>query len=43
MSIPTLLLFRDGAEVARLDGLTREQDIDDSISSASGPTDHDAC
>jgi thioredoxin len=28
MSIPTLILFRDGTEVARLDGLIHEEDIE---------------
>ena len=28
LSIPTLLLFRGGTEIARLDGLIREADID---------------
>lgn len=28
MSIPTLILFRDGHEVTRLDGLIRDEDLE---------------
>jgi thioredoxin 1 len=28
MSIPTLILFRDGRELARLDGLIRDEDLE---------------
>lgn len=28
MSIPTLILFREGDEVARLDGLIRDEDLE---------------
>lgn len=31
MSIPTVILFRDGREVARLDGLIREDDLDEAL------------
>jgi thioredoxin 1 len=31
LSIPTLLLFRGGTEIARLDGLIREADIDQAL------------
>lgn len=31
MSIPTLILFRDGNEVARLDGLIREEDLEQAL------------
>lgn len=31
MSIPTLLLFRDGEQVARLDGLIREEDLEQAL------------
>lgn len=31
MTIPTLLLLRDGREVARLDGLIRDEDLDDAL------------
>lgn len=31
MTIPTLLLFRDGKEVARLDGLIREEDLEQAL------------
>lgn len=35
MSIPTLLLFRDGEQVARLDGLIREEDLEQALAKAS--------
>lgn len=31
MTIPTLLLLRDGQEVARLDGLIHDQDLEDAL------------
>ncbi len=31
MSIPTLILFRDGEEVARLDGLITEQELEQAL------------
>lgn len=31
MSIPTIVPLRDGYEVARLDGLIREQDIEETL------------
>lgn len=34
MSIPTLILFQNGAEVARLDGLIREQDLEQALAEA---------
>ncbi len=36
MSIPTLLLLRDGQEIARLDGLIRDQDPEDALRAAGG-------
>ena len=35
MSIPTLLLFRDGEQVARLDGLIREEELEQALAKAS--------
>lgn len=34
MSLPTLILFRDGHEVARLDGLIREGDLEQALAEA---------
>jgi len=34
LSIPTLLLFRDGTEITRLDGLIRETDIEQALTDA---------
>lgn len=34
MSIPTLILFRDGQELVRLDGLIREQDLERALAAA---------
>lgn len=34
MSIPTVLLLRDGHEIARLDGLIRDQDLEDALRAA---------
>lgn len=34
MSIPTILLLRDGHEIARLDGLIRDQDLEDALRAA---------
>ena len=34
MSIPTLLLLRDGHEIARLDGLIRDHDLEDVLGAA---------
>lgn len=34
MSIPTLILFRDGEEVARLDGLILEEDPERALADA---------
>lgn len=34
MSIPTVLLLRDGHEMARLDGLIRDQDLEDAVQAA---------
>jgi thioredoxin 1 len=34
MSIPTVLLLRDGHEIARLDGLIRDQDLEDAVRAA---------
>jgi len=31
MTIPTLILLRDGREVARLDGLIRDEDLEDAL------------
>lgn len=31
MTIPTLILVRDGREVARLDGLIRDEDLEDAL------------
>ncbi len=31
MSIPTLLLFRDGEQMARLDGLIRDEDLEQAL------------
>ncbi len=31
MSIPTLILFRQGDEVARLDGLIREDELEQAL------------
>ncbi len=36
MSIPTILLLRDGQEIARLDGLIRDQDLEDVLRAAGG-------
>ncbi len=36
MSIPTILLLRDGQEIARLDGLIRDQDLEDALRAAGG-------
>lgn len=36
MSIPTLILFRDGKELARLDGLIREDDLERALAEARG-------
>lgn len=32
LSLPTLILFKDGQQVARLVGIVRARDIDDAIS-----------
>lgn len=34
MSIPTLILFREGKEVARLDGLIRQEELEQAIAEA---------
>lgn len=34
MSIPTILLLRDGQEIARLDGLIRDHDLEDAVRAA---------
>ena len=34
MSIPTLVLLRDGAELARLDGLIRDADLEGLLTAA---------
>ena len=34
MSIPTLIIFRDGQEAARLDGLIREQELEQALARA---------
>jgi len=34
MSIPTILLLRDGQEIDRLDGLIRDQDLEDALRAA---------
>ena len=34
MSIPTIVLLRDGHEVERLDGLIREQDLEEAVRGA---------
>ncbi len=34
-SLPTLIVFRDGEESARLDGLVSEDDLDAAVASAS--------
>ncbi len=34
MSIPTVLLLRDGREIARLDGLIRDHDLEDAVRAA---------
>lgn len=34
MSIPTLILFRDGTEAGRLDGLIREDDLEQALARA---------
>lgn len=34
MSIPTVLFFRDGQEVARLDGLIRDEDLKHALAEA---------
>jgi len=34
MSIPTILLLRDGQEIDRLDGLIRDQDLEDALCAA---------
>lgn len=34
MSLPTLILFRDGQEVARLDGLILEKDLERTLAAA---------
>ncbi len=31
MSIPTIVLLRDGHEIVRLDGLIREQDLEEAV------------
>lgn len=36
MSIPTLLFFRHGEEVARLDGLIRDEDLEQALAAAKG-------
>ncbi len=36
MSIPTILLLRDGQEIARLDGLIRDHDLEDALRAAGG-------
>lgn len=36
-SIPTLVLLRDGREVARLDGLIRDSDLDQALDAHRGP------
>lgn len=42
MSIPTVVLLRDGHEVARLDGLIRPEDLHAMIADATSPGDADA-
>jgi thioredoxin-like negative regulator of GroEL len=38
MSIPTLVLLRDGTEITRRDGLIRDSDLDSLLAAASGPS-----
>lgn len=39
MSIPTLIVFGDGREIERLDGLIRDQDLEDALERATaGPS-----
>jgi len=35
MSVPTIVVLRDGREIARLDGLIRETDLEDVLRAAS--------
>jgi thioredoxin-like negative regulator of GroEL len=36
MSIPTIVLLRDGHEIVRLDGLIREQDLEEAVHGGGG-------
>lgn len=40
MSIPTLLLLRDGAEIARRDGLIRDADLEGLLAEAAATGKH---